>query len=527
MRDQRDGSYALAFTPTSSGRHALAVTLDKRPVVGSPFELHVSAPLPEPHADDDDDDEAAAAAAASQAATAASATAADADESSSDDDDAPTTVESDAERQSREERMAASPLMQTLRDHDRSAEAKSAKEAASVAAHAPANSVESDSVKSSDSAPSPAAAADAAFAPASSSDAQAMDEDASDDDAELILFGDESDDDAAHEVSVQARRFIEHAAASGLAKLASETEERDIEAEESDDEANEDYDIVVLSESARFRVGFAETQGPRPTMEDAMVVYGQFREHADEDMFGVFDGHGGDEASDVASDFLYEALESAMDRLDGEDEEASGGGVSQLANASSAEADALVSAALKESFVKTHREIVSEERGIECGTTALVAYARQNKLYVANVGDSRAVVAYRDGRVERVTRDHKSTDEEEMKAVTERGGFVVRGRVMGMIAIARALGDKSLADYLGHEPDVFVRDLDDIEIIILACDGIWDVLSDEEAMRIARSTRNPRKMAERLRNTAIDRQSRDNVSVLCICTQNANRPNDD
>merc|ERR1712146_667196 len=55
----------------------------------------------------------------------------------------------------------------------------------------------------------------------------------------------------------------------------------------------------------------------------------------------------------------------------------------------------------------------------------------------------------------------------EMKAVSERGGFVVHGRVMGMIAIARALGDKSLADYLGHEPDVFARELDNIDLLFL------------------------------------------------------------
>jgi serine/threonine protein phosphatase PrpC len=52
--------------------------------------------------------------------------------------------------------------------------------------------------------------------------------------------------------------------------------------------------------------------------------------------------------------------------------------------------------------------------------------------------------------------------------------------------------------------------------LILACDGVWDVLTDAEAVRIARSTRDPAKIAVRLRDTAIDRNSKDNISCLVI-----------
>jgi serine/threonine protein phosphatase PrpC len=65
---------------------------------------------------------------------------------------------------------------------------------------------------------------------------------------------------------------------------------------------------------------------------------------------------------------------------------------------------------------------------------------------------------------------------------------VVRNRVQGTIAIARALGDKSLAAVLGQRPDVFEVPLASADLLILACDGIWDVLSDEEVRAIARFT---------------------------------------
>lgn len=65
---------------------------------------------------------------------------------------------------------------------------------------------------------------------------------------------------------------------------------------------------------------------------------------------------------------------------------------------------------MKKAFIDTHEQIVGPQHSIECGTTALVAYVRENTAYVANVGDSRAVLAMADGSVKRVTRDHKADD---------------------------------------------------------------------------------------------------------------------
>jgi serine/threonine protein phosphatase PrpC len=65
--------------------------------------------------------------------------------------------------------------------------------------------------------------------------------------------------------------------------------------------------VEVLGEtirgiSKRFRVGYADTIGPRrETMEDKMVAFGSYRNRKDEDYFAVFDGHGGTQAAIYAS----------------------------------------------------------------------------------------------------------------------------------------------------------------------------------------------------------------------------------
>jgi serine/threonine protein phosphatase PrpC len=311
-----------------------------------------------------------------------------------------------------------------------------------------------------------------------------------------LLWLDESDDEADFQPGdPRARHLLTINTSHGIARLDGEPllhREGREDIVDSDDEASVAYDAVVFRESTRFRAGFAETQGFRPTMEDATAIFGQFRDRDDEDLFGVFDGHGGHEASGIVSEELPDALELALA------EEKS------------------IEDALKRSFIDVHTSLVAPDRGVQCGTTAIVMYVRGTRAYVANVGDSRCVLGNRDGSVRRVTTDHKATDPEEAARCRAKGAFVVRGRIMGMIAISRALGDAELADFLIQEPDVFSFDTTPVDLVILACDGVWDVLSDEQAMAVARSTRNPSVAAQRIRDASLAHGSRDNVSVVVI-----------
>jgi serine/threonine protein phosphatase PrpC len=119
--------------------------------------------------------------------------------------------------------------------------------------------------------------------------------------------------------------------------------------------------------------------------------------------------------------------------------------------------------------------------------------------------------------VVRVTRDHKPDDVEETARVKQAGGFVARGRVCAVLAVSRALGDRFLIPYLSCTADYYsIENWRRHSVLILACDGVWDVLSDVEVVAIAHSTRDAAKAARRICTAAISQGSTDNVSVVVI-----------
>jgi protein phosphatase PTC1 len=93
-------------------------------------------------------------------------------------------------------------------------------------------------------------------------------------------------------------------------------------------------------------------------------------------------------------------------------------------------------------------------------------------LYVANAGDARGVLC-RKGRALRLTYDHKGTDKQEAKRIMDSGGFVMSGRVNGVLAVTRSLGDSSMKEFVVGAPYTTETDLtEDDEVLILACDGV-------------------------------------------------------
>lgn len=116
-------------------------------------------------------------------------------------------------------------------------------------------------------------------------------------------------------------------------------------------------------------------------------------------------------------------------------------------------------------------------------------------MYIGNVGDSRAVACW-NGRTDPLSHDHKPSDELESKRIRAAGGWVELNRVNGNLALSRALGDflfkrnskKSVEEQIVTAlPDVQVRDIDhDLEFIVLACDGIWDVMTNKEVVSFIR-----------------------------------------
>ena len=134
--------------------------------------------------------------------------------------------------------------------------------------------------------------------------------------------------------------------------------------------------------------------------------------------------------------------------------------------------------------------------GPQAGATSVVVCIRGDKVYCANAGDSRAVFSRKDGQVVDMSEDHKPMNTDERQRIIKAGGFVSEGRVNGSLALSRALGD---FDYKGNkelcEKEQAVTAFPEIrefqlqggdEFMILACDGIWDVLSSEQCVAFVR-----------------------------------------
>ncbi|KAL0484557.1 protein phosphatase 2C [Acrasis kona] len=166
-------------------------------------------------------------------------------------------------------------------------------------------------------------------------------------------------------------------------------------------------------------------------------------------------------------------------------------------------------------------ESLCEER-IKNGTTASIAYIRQQthlsssrQLYVANVGDSRVVLC-RDGKAHRLTYDHRPNDIDEMRRVKDAGGTIVNNRVNAILAITRAIGDVYLHPMVTSDPYTSVVDLMHKRdaFVIVACDGLWDMVDDQEAVDYVKNEMDPRVASMRLRDLAYQKNSTDNISVV-------------
>ena len=131
--------------------------------------------------------------------------------------------------------------------------------------------------------------------------------------------------------------------------------------------------------------------------------------------------------------------------------------------------------------------------GKDSGTTAIVAVVKGNHLYVANVGDSRCVLC-RAGKAVELSTDHKPEDTEEFNRIEKAGAKVTEnGRVNGGLNLSRALGDhvykqnKELTpeeQAITADPELREIELNkDDEFMVLACDGIWNVMTSEEVVK--------------------------------------------
>eukprot|EP00252_Welwitschia_mirabilis_P012762 TRINITY_DN28230_c0_g1_i4.p1 TRINITY_DN28230_c0_g1~~TRINITY_DN28230_c0_g1_i4.p1 ORF type:complete len:236 (+),score=55.12 TRINITY_DN28230_c0_g1_i4:220-927(+) len=179
------------------------------------------------------------------------------------------------------------------------------------------------------------------------------------------------------------------------------------------------------------------------------------------------------------------------------------------------------SRAIIKAYDKTDKDILLHTpdlgRGGSTAVTAILVDGQ--KLLVANVGDSRAVLS-KNGKAIQLSVDHEPS--RERGSIENRGGFVsnIPGdvpRVNGQLAVSRAFGDRSLKTHLRSDPDVIEQDIDsETQFLILASDGLWKVMENQEAVDFLSKIKNPQMAAKQLTTEALKRESKDDISCIVV-----------
>ncbi|KAJ4763644.1 Protein phosphatase 2C [Rhynchospora pubera] len=252
-----------------------------------------------------------------------------------------------------------------------------------------------------------------------------------------------------------------------------------------------------LSQDGKFGYGYASSPGKRSSMEDFYETRIDGVNGEIVGLFGVFDGHGGVRAAEFVKKHLFSNIIKHP---------------KFISDTKSAIADA---------YNHTDSEFLKCENGQnrDAGSTASTAVLVGNRLLVANVGDSRAVIC-RGGNAIAVSRDHKPDQSDERQRIEDAGGFVMWAgtwRVGGVLAVSRAFGDRLLKQFVVAEPEIKEEKVDNsLEFLILASDGLWDVVSNEEAVAMVRPIEEPQQAAQRLLQEASQRGSADNTTVVVV-----------
>ncbi|KAL8512231.1 hypothetical protein ACS0TY_018617 [Phlomoides rotata] len=177
--------------------------------------------------------------------------------------------------------------------------------------------------------------------------------------------------------------------------------------------------------------------------------------------------------------------------------------------------------AIRRAYRITDETILEKAKDLGKGGSTAVTSILINchKLVVANVGDSRAVIC-KNGAAKQLSVDHEP--ERERDTIENKGGFVSKfpgdvSRVDGQLAVARAFGDKSIKEHLSSEPHVSVEMIDDeTEFLIMASDGVWVVMSNQEAVNSIRHIKDAKSAAKHLIEEALARNSKDDISAIVV-----------
>lgn len=220
--------------------------------------------------------------------------------------------------------------------------------------------------------------------------------------------------------------------------------------------------------------------------------------------FAVFDGHGDDKVSNFLKYNFMNIIKEQLEKY---------------------YPSTSIEQCLYNSFIKIH-ETIPYEIGKNSGSTALISIQNNNIFYIANIGDSRAII--NDGNFSKqITIDHKPNVSNEYLRIRKLGGNVTKDnngvwRINNRLALSRAFGDFTSLPYISYIPDIFkIKINNNNNYLIMASDGLWDVCDNQEIINIINNSyvKNDQQISiicKKLLQVSRSKGSTDNITILFI-----------
>ena len=263
----------------------------------------------------------------------------------------------------------------------------------------------------------------------------------------------------------------------------------------------------TLTQEIEYSYKEDQNKNYKETMEDKGKSILNFNEKKNNILFALFDGHGGDFVSNYLQEYFDKYLKKNIINLTQNE--------------------------IEKSFKKTFLEIDNsiKEKSINIGSTGTIILIIQENdkkiIYGANVGDTRCTL-FNEKNFERLTIDHRIDDNKEKGRIINSGGILKEGRINGTLMLSRVFGDFDLKKIgVKCDPFIFKKEIKNNiknQFLILASDGIWDIIDEWEIKHYISDICNDikgnesvtMKICDKLVNESIHSGGWDNISVFTI-----------
>ncbi|KAI9284096.1 hypothetical protein BC943DRAFT_338368 [Umbelopsis sp. AD052] len=257
------------------------------------------------------------------------------------------------------------------------------------------------------------------------------------------------------------------------------------------------------SEVNSMAYGVADWLGPNDHLATWDLVMPRFRMRDDECLFGLYDGRKNTKSGCKITKYLNDAFT-----------------IHFTAELKKVKNDDTTVAALRRTFLSLEKELGSTNSDDKSlGASAVVCYISGTKLYVANVGDALAVISRNNGQAYEITQKHIPLNPSEISRIRAAGGYVSNSDTLNNeLHVSRSFGHFRLIPVVNANPYVSTIDLtEEDEFVIMASKGLWERMSYQSAVDIARTEKEDLMLAaQKLRDFAITYGADDNIMVMVI-----------